>query len=93
MAGIAVGVAGMSLYVLYEAAFEQQRARLIETAQGRARMVEAVARFDARYSAKVPGGSFAGTFARESKVLLRAGNAANRSGGLAIFLPSKFSLM
>ena len=62
MAIIAIGVAGMSLYVLYEASFEQQRARLIETAQGRARMVEAVARFDARYSANaVPGGSFAAT--------------------------------
>lgn len=62
MAGVAVGVGGMMLYALYKASFEQQRERLVEIAHGRAYLIEAIARFDAVYSAEdVPGGAFAAT--------------------------------
>jgi PAS domain S-box-containing protein len=62
MAGVAVGVGGMMLFALYDASFEQQRERLIETAQSQARIIEAVARFDAEHSIPdVPGGAFSAT--------------------------------
>lgn len=51
MVAIASGVAGMTISVLYKAAFDQERERLVETAQSQARLVEAVARFDDQYSA------------------------------------------
>lgn len=51
-----------TLVVLYDAAFQEQKARLVETAQSRARFLESVARFDAQYSQNdVPGGSFEAT--------------------------------
>lgn len=46
MAVVALSVGGLSLTVLYETAFEEARARLVETAQSRARLIEAIARFD-----------------------------------------------
>ena len=47
----------MSLTVLYRAALERERERLVETVQSRARLIEAVAQFDVLYSATdVPGG-------------------------------------
>jgi PAS domain S-box-containing protein len=61
MAAVAIGVAGTTLYVLYRAAFEQQRERLVETAQSQARLMEAVARFDAQHSEDVPGGGYEAT--------------------------------
>jgi PAS domain S-box-containing protein len=39
-------VAGITIYVLYGTAFEQQRERLVEAAQSQARLIEAIARFD-----------------------------------------------
>lgn len=47
---VVVMVAGVSIWLLYGVAFDQQRDRLIEVAQGRARMIEAVAEFDAIHS-------------------------------------------
>jgi two-component sensor histidine kinase len=49
-------VAGLAMFMLYRAALEEQRARLVETAQSQARLIEAMARFDARYSKDYPGG-------------------------------------
>ncbi len=46
MLGVALSVGGITLQVLYRVAFEQQRERLVETAQSQARLLEAVARFD-----------------------------------------------
>ena len=48
MAGVAVGGVSVALFVLYEAAFGQQRTRLVEIARKEARTLEAVARFDAQ---------------------------------------------
>ncbi len=51
-----VGVGGLTVVRLYREGFEQQRQRLIEVAQGRARLIEAVARFDSIHSSDYPGG-------------------------------------
>jgi len=50
MAGVALAIAAVSIWLLYEAAFEQEKARLSEAAQSQARLIEAVARFDAKHS-------------------------------------------
>jgi len=47
VAGTALGVAGITVGLLYQAAFEEERQRLVELAQSQARLAEAVARFDA----------------------------------------------
>ncbi len=50
-------VAGMTIFTLYGAAFKEGRARLVETAQSQARLMEAVARFDTVYSTDYPRGA------------------------------------
>ena len=50
MVVVASAVGGTTIYALYKTAFEQQRMRLIEVAQSRARLMEAVARFDQKQS-------------------------------------------
>ncbi len=47
MANASLIVAGVTLYILYGAAFEEERERLLETVQSQARLIEAMARFDA----------------------------------------------
>ena len=62
---IASGVTVISLVTLYKTSFEQQRERLVETAQSQACMLEAVARFDAQYSTDdIPGGSSEATLSQ-----------------------------
>ncbi len=56
MAAASLTVAGIAVSLLYRAAFEEERARLVETAQSQARLIEAVARFDATYSKDYPEG-------------------------------------
>jgi PAS domain S-box-containing protein len=46
LAGTAMMVAGISVWVLYLAALQEERARLTEAAQSQARLIEAVARFE-----------------------------------------------
>ena len=65
MTGVALVVGAIALFGLYRTAFEQQRERLVETVRSRARLIEAIARFDAAYStADVPGGSEAATLSQ-----------------------------
>jgi PAS domain S-box-containing protein len=54
MALSALFVAGITIFSLYQAAISEERERLVETAQSQARLIEAVARFDAA-SAKSGG--------------------------------------
>ena len=61
MAASALIVAGVSISTLYRTAFKEEQARLVETAQSQARLIEAVARFDQKYSKKYPGGAEAAT--------------------------------
>lgn len=64
MTAVAIGAGGIVLAILYNVSFEQQRARLVETAQSQARILEAIARFDEEFSANYPGGHFAATLAQ-----------------------------
>jgi len=53
---VSLVVLGITISVLYRTAFNENRARLVETAQSQARLIEAVARFDAIYSKNYPEG-------------------------------------
>jgi len=58
MAVVSLSAAGIAIYVLYRAAFEVHKARLEEVAVSRARLIEAVGRFDAQFSQDdFPGGA------------------------------------
>lgn len=48
-------------HILYHAALDEERSRLVETAQSQARLMEAVARFNEVYSLDYPEGSRAAT--------------------------------
>jgi hypothetical protein len=56
MVAVSLSAASIAMYVLYRAAFEGHKARLQEVVLSRARLIEAVGRFDARFS----GGGFPG---------------------------------
>jgi PAS domain S-box-containing protein len=55
MTTVSMVVVGITIYVLYGTSFEQQRERLVETAQSQARLIEAIARFDAAHERIDPG--------------------------------------
>ena len=57
MSAIVVTVESITIGLLYQTAFEQERLRLVETAKSQARLIEAVARFDEVYSADFPSGA------------------------------------
>ena len=59
-----LGVGGITVARLYREAFEQQTQRLVEVAQSRARIIEAVARFDSIHSPGYPGGPGEATLAQ-----------------------------
>ena len=61
MATVALVVGGISISLLYQAAFKEAESRLIETAQSQARLLEAIARFDAAYSRDYLGGAVEAT--------------------------------
>ena len=56
MAVSSVIVAGVTIAVLYRTSFKEQNARLVDTAQSQARLIEAVARFDKKYIKDYPAG-------------------------------------
>ncbi len=64
MAVVALTIGGISLMVLYETAFEEARARLTDTAQSRARLMESMARFDQLHNRDFPGGPFSATLSQ-----------------------------
>ncbi len=64
---IAILVTATSIFVLYQTAFEEEKSRLVEAAQSQARLMEAVAKFDAEYSSDFPGGSKAATVSQIKK--------------------------
>jgi PAS domain S-box-containing protein len=51
MTVVAIGVAGIMMFVLYNVSFEQQRARLVETAQSQAHLIETITQFIAENDA------------------------------------------
>ncbi len=65
MGCVALTTMGLSIWVLYQAAFDEERVRLTELVQSQARLIEAVARFDAIYSQPDhPGGASAATLSQ-----------------------------
>ena len=60
-----LSIAGVTITLLYQTAFEEEEARLSEIAETQARLMEAVARFDQLYSAQDhPQGSSAATLSQ-----------------------------
>jgi signal transduction histidine kinase len=65
MVVVALSAASIAIYVLYRAAFEVHKGGLQEVVLSRARMIEAVGRFDAQFSEKgFPGGPRAATLSQ-----------------------------
>ncbi|MCH8011556.1 MAG: PAS domain S-box protein [Candidatus Marinimicrobia bacterium] len=61
MTTVALLVMGITDYILYQAAYKEEQERLVETVQSQARLMEAVARFNAIYSNDYPDGSYLAT--------------------------------
>ena len=61
---VSFSAVGITIRVLYKTAFQEQRERLVETAQSQARLIEAVTRFDSIYSSDYPEGSIAATLSQ-----------------------------
>lgn len=89
-------VAGVSVYLLYNTAFEREKARLMEIAHRQARLIEAVGRFDAIYSKEDhPGGASMATLTvidanKHYKGFSNTGEftLARREGDLIVYLIS-----
>ncbi|MDB4443773.1 GAF domain-containing protein [bacterium] len=64
MATASMIVVGIAISILYRVAHDEQRARLVETAQSQARLIEAVARFNTVYSKDYTGGPDAATLSQ-----------------------------
>ncbi len=97
MTFVSVTVAGVSTYTLYRAAFAEQRARLVETAESQARLIEAVARFESLHDEDAhPEGWVAATLSqvidwhKQYKGFGKTGEftLAKRSGDQIVFLLS-----
>jgi PAS domain S-box-containing protein len=64
LVGVAIGAATAALGVLLDAATTQQRALLADIAHSQARLIDAVGRFDRRFSPDFPAGPGAATLAQ-----------------------------
>ncbi len=65
MAIVTLAVTGITIYLLYTTAFKRERTRLVEIARSQARLIEAMARFDAGHSQEDhPKGSFGATLSQ-----------------------------
>ena len=85
MAAVSLAVGLTAIRELYKAAVEQQRERLVEIAQMQARLMEAVARFDATYSAEdVPGGAVAATLGQIVDALKRSPAGIGETGEFTV---------
>lgn len=96
MTGASLLVGGIAIGVLYRAAIDEESDRLMESAQSQARLIEAVARFDAVQSTDFPDGSEAATISqvvdahRNFKGVGQTGEftLARREGDKIVFLLS-----
>ena len=57
-------IAGITMSILYHISFDAQKARLIVSAQARARLMEATARFNEIHNTDYPGGAYAATLSQ-----------------------------
>lgn len=74
MTAVAIGVGGLVLFALYDTAIDQERDRLVETAQSQARLIEAMARHDKRYEGNVSDPEHGGFFEETLKQVRDAHN-------------------
>ncbi len=87
-------VAATTIWMLYSAAFEEERLRLVETAQSQARLIEAVARYDRFHNTDHPGGWREATLSQVNEAHLEYKGfgetgeftLAKLEGGLIVFL-------
>ena len=87
-------VSAATIWILYSAAFDEERLRLVETAQSQARLIEAVARYDRFHHTGRPGGWRDATLSqvneahREYKGFGETGEftLAKLEGGLIVFV-------
>ena len=83
-----------TIWMLYDTAFNEERLRLVETAQSQARLIEAVARYDRVNSVDSPGGWENATLHQITEAHLEYEGfgttgeftLARREGGLIVFL-------
>lgn len=61
MVTVCLSITGISMHILYNTALNEERGRLTETAESQARLIEAIASFDAVYNKDYPEGPFAAT--------------------------------
>ena len=62
---VSLVITGITIFILYNVAFEQSQDRLVEIVKNQARLIEAIARFDATYSEQdYPGGSAEATLSQ-----------------------------
>ena len=64
MVVVAMIISATAIGLLYRTAFREERARLVETAQSQARLMEAIAHFDAAYNSHYSGGTRAATLSQ-----------------------------
>jgi len=64
MSIVTIIVEVIAIGVLYRTAFDEQKARLVETAKSQARLIEAIARFDALYNKDYPKGARVATLSQ-----------------------------
>ncbi len=64
MVSVTAIVGAVSIGMLYRTALNEEKARLVETAKSQARLMEAIARFDALYSKDYPEGPRAATLSQ-----------------------------
>lgn len=64
MMGVGLVMTLVTIFVLYQTAYEEERSRLVEVAQSQARLMEAVAQFDMKYSHNYPEGTEAATLSQ-----------------------------
>ena len=57
-------VSAVSITLLYQTALSEEKARLVETAQSQARLIESIARFDTLYNQDYPEGAEAATLSQ-----------------------------
>jgi hypothetical protein len=77
-----VGTEAVTVGILYRTALREERARLEETAQSQARLIEAVARFDATHTAYPDGARHATPRSRKSGMPMRTIAGSGKPGSL-----------
>ena len=74
--GLTVGV--ISIYILYRTTLAEEREHMLSTLESQARLIEAVARFDASWSEDYPEGAVQATLSQVADAHERYGGFGDR---------------